>query len=185
MDLSNFEKVAKAYSVKRKVNQDFRIKWNLKKHQFRFSDSLVNDMNLAENSLVQYNVPSGDDAGVYLMVVPGNTGVFYKKKVSSQKGRIFKNEMLSRALIVHGYNHGIASEVINLDVLYFGDVDAGRMYRIIIEVNPTSPSIPEPELPSSDSLDNENLPFGADLSGDSDITDEQSSLPTQSESESV
>ena len=130
MDLSQFEAVEKAYTVKKKRASGFRIKWNPSKQHFKLSDELIADTNLAENSLQQFNLEDGPDKGIYLMVKGGNSGVFYKKKSTGKKGNQFKNEMLTEALIRHGF--GTASQtMVELDMLFIEETAQGNLYRIV------------------------------------------------------
>ncbi len=81
------------------TGQNFVMKWNPAKQEFRFSDKQFNEMQLEYNSLTQYD---STDGKIYLGVCPESTGVFYKKTKGSSKGKRFKNARLSEACEVAG-----------------------------------------------------------------------------------
>ena len=176
MDLSQFETVEKAYTVKKKRATGFRIKWNPSKQLFKLSDELIADTNLAENSLQQLNLENGPDKGVYLMVKGGNSGVFYKKKSIGKKGNQFKNEMLTEALIRHGFGTD-AQTMVELDMLFIEETEQGNLYRIVAIP-------PHEEVTSSDGeaqalglMDSVGEPQAAAPVSEEVTSDESSDLP--------
>jgi hypothetical protein len=94
----NIVKVEKANSKKRDKVQDFDLKYNPKTERFKFSEILFEELGLNYNSLVQYNVYDEENKGIYLNVLPDNTGIFMKKQGSKNKGREFKNDEIVNAI---------------------------------------------------------------------------------------
>lgn len=90
MDFSKLTPVSNANPT----GQNFVMKWNPAKEEFRFSDKQFNEMQLEYNSLTQFDHQDGNV--IYLGVVPGNDGVFYKKTKGAAKGKRFKNGRLSQ-----------------------------------------------------------------------------------------
>lgn len=86
---------------------DYRLKWSPEKSEFMFSQELFNELDLASNSLTQYNTPTS----VVLAVEPGNEGQFFNKKKERNKGRRFKNIELTNAL----KNVGISATKLDLE----------------------------------------------------------------------
>ena len=72
---------------------DTQLKKNT--YQFQVAPAAYNRMQLAHNSLQQYNMPDGR---VFLAVCPGATGVFCKPVGARKNGKQFKNQLLAQAL---------------------------------------------------------------------------------------
>ncbi len=96
MDFSQLTAVGNANPT----GQDFDLQWYKGKGEFRFSDKLFASMQLEYNSLTQFDDPEGK---IIIAVMPGNTGVFYKKNKGAAKGKRFKNIRLSEACDAAGF----------------------------------------------------------------------------------
>ena len=131
MDLSQFQKVTKANTVNFQKRQDFDLIYNTKTERFRFSEEMFERLSLEDNSLIQYNKPEGNDRGVYIHVVPANTGVFLKKHAGKSKGRTFKNTELREALRSFGID---VEKHKYLTVIEVGMVEECPMYQIVPDI---------------------------------------------------
>ena len=140
MELSDFQKVEKANTIHFAKRQDYDLMFNPKTERFRFSEEMFEKLSLEDNSLIQLNKYPDPDRGVYLMVSPGNTGVFMKKKnLGKSKGRAFKNTELESALDefdmnVDKYRYFTLQEMGNLDgnPIYKINVDMDRYERLVV-----------------------------------------------------
>jgi hypothetical protein len=138
-NISEFEEVNTANTAVK--TQDFRLKVNFEKSMFTFSNALFEEMNLAANSLKQYN-KTGENAGVYFALMPGNSGVWMKKKASSEKGKSHKNEKFTEALMSLGITDT------KLDMRFVGMVSGMQMYKVVPESTPAGAEIQIPATPA-------------------------------------
>jgi len=146
MDLSQFQKVTRANTIKFPARQDFDIKFDSKTGRFKISEKIFEDLSLEDNSLIQYNNFNEPDKGVFLHVVPGNTGIFLKKHGSKSKGRAFKNNELEKAL--EELNMAV-DEYVYYTVEYISMVNDSPMYKIVIDDERYKRLIAKEEEPES------------------------------------
>lgn len=151
-----FEVVERANTIKKTGRS---ITWRLRRtarkmapnHTFIFSQSLYDQLNLANNSLMQLNKKdaNGNIIEVFLGVCQGDNGVWAKKTKKGRKGKSFKNAELASGLDTSG----ITSE--NLDLESFGVRDipnhgTTHVYRIIEYTGETPQVSPDFALPTAE-----------------------------------
>lgn len=159
MDLNNFQKINKANTstITFRKKQDFVLKFNVKQERFTFSEETWQELGLDNNSLIQFNNYTGEDTGMYLQIVPGNTGVFLRKHGNGSKGRNFKNtEMISALQQLNTDPY----EIIYFDIESIGivgefpmfkvNVDADRHQRLVVDV---ANVVEEPQVNESHAID--------------------------------
>jgi len=98
---SNFRKEETEKPVKEKA---FNVKFDFKKQRIIFDTVIAADINLEGNSLAY--APNPNANAIAIIVVPGNEGVFGKKKGNKNKGRSFKNKMLAKHLVEFNLTSG-------------------------------------------------------------------------------
>lgn len=108
IDFNSIQTLGRANPVRNR-----RVTWKLKRKMkangtnFIFSQSLFDELNLAENSLEAGY--AGND--VFLIVHPGNGGKWAKSSAKGKKGKSFKNEELASRLD----SAGLTAESLDLE----------------------------------------------------------------------
>lgn len=127
MDFNNLESVGRANATKNRTTT-----WKFKRAQrangptFTFAQDLVDRLDLAHNSLKQEQDPNGQ-GDVYVVVCPGNEGVWAKSTGKGTKGNSFKNEELAKSLDIRG----VVAEKLDLSYVGINPTTGNYYYKVV------------------------------------------------------
>lgn len=114
---SNFRKEE---TEKESKVKPYNVKFDFKKQRLIFDTVIAAEINLENNSLAY--APNEAGKAIAIIVVPGNQGVFGKKKGNKNKGRSFKNKMLAKHLV----EFDLTSGTYKLNKLGTGEATIGK-----------------------------------------------------------